>query len=321
MTESRKKTITVVTPCYNEEAGIRECYERTRQVFETMLPQYNYEHLFIDNCSGDRTVEVLREVAAADPRVKVIVNSRNFGLARSPYHAKLQATGDAVVPLVADLQTPPELIVEFAKKWEEGYPMVLGIRTGMEEGPVLKACRNAFYALISRLSNVEQIRHFIGFGLFDQRVIQVMRDLDDPVPYFRGIVSEIGFQKAFIEYHQPPRKHGKSRHSFFDLLELALLGLTSYSKAPLRMMTFAGVILSGISIAIALFYLVAKLLFWNSMELGLAPLLIGTFIFFSFQMLFIGLLGEYVGVIFDYVKRRPLVIEKERINFDRQDRP
>ena len=311
-----RKKITVLTPCFNEEEAIRECYERVRHVFCEDLHGYDYEHLFIDNCSQDSTVKILKEIAASDGNVKIIVNSRNYGMSRSPYHGMLQMNSDAVVPLVADLQTPPELIPVFVRKWEEGYKMVLGIRTGMEEGWLLRLARYFFYAIMARLSDVEQIRHFIGFGLFDKKIIQIMKDLDEPTPYFRGIVSEIGFEKAFVEYHQPERRHGKTRHGFFDLLEYAILGLTSYSKVPLRIMTIIGVVMAAASVAISVLYLGLKLMFWDTFGLGIAPLLIGFFFFVSVQLLFLGLLGEYVGLIFEKVRNRPLVIEKERVNFD-----
>jgi polyisoprenyl-phosphate glycosyltransferase len=312
----KRKKISVLTPCFNEEAGIRECYDRVKQVFETQLPEYELEHLFIDNCSSDRTVDVLKEVAASDKRVKVIVNARNFGLSRSPYHGMLQVSGDCVVPVVADLQTPPELIVELARKWEEGFKAVIAVRTGMEESFPLRIFRNVFYALMSRMSKVRQIRHFIGFGLFDRTIIDILRQLDEPDPYFRGLVSEIGFDKAFVHYHQPPRKHGKSRHNFFDLVELSMLALTTYSKVPLRMMTLAGFVVSCLSVLTGLVYLVIKLLFWNSFPLGLAPLVIGTFFLLAVNLLALGLVGEYVGLILQYARRFPLVVEKERINFD-----
>lgn len=316
MTMPRRKKISIMTPCFNEEAGIKECYERVKEVFDTQLQGYDYEHLFIDNCSSDSTVAILKGIAAYDSNVKIIVNSRNFGLSRSPYHGKLQMTGDAVIPMVADLQTPPTLIPEFVHKWEAGYLMVLGIRVGMDEGLIIRFARNLFYRIIKKLSDIEQIEHFIGFGLFDKKIIQILKDLDDATPYFRGIISEIGFEKAFVEYCQPPRRYGKSRHSFFDLLELAILGLTSYSKAPLRMMTVLGVSLSALSLFVSLGYLLAKLLFWDSFNLGLAPLVIGLFFFASIQLTCIGLLGEYIGIIFEKVRRRPLVIEKERVNFE-----
>jgi glycosyltransferase involved in cell wall biosynthesis len=310
------KTITVMTPCYNEEGGIRECYEEVKNLFETRLSGYRYEHLFIDNCSEDGTVEILREIAAADRKVKVIVNSRNFGHVRSPYYGLMQAEGDAVVPILADLQTPPELIVKFVEKWEAGFLMVLAIRVGSEDGLFLRTVRKVFYRMMSRLSDVRQIQNFIGFGLYDRRIMQILREFPDPSPYFRGMVSEIGFEKAFIEYHQPPRKHGETRHSFPVLLDLAIVALTSYSKVPLRLMTIVGLVLSGVGLMIAFVYLILKLMFWYSLDLGIAPLLIGTFFFASVQLFCIGLLGEYVGAIFEHLKRRPLVIEKERINFD-----
>ena len=243
-----KKKISVVTPCFNEEGGIRECYERVKEVFANELPHYAREHLFIDNCSTDRTVAILKLIALTDPDVKIVVNARNFGMSRSPYYGMLQATGDAFVPMVADLQTPPELIVDFARKWEEGFKMVIAVREGMQEGFITRLWRALFYSIMSRLSKVQQIRNFIGFGLFDRRVIDVLRDLDEPDPYFRGLVSEIGFEKAFVPYAQPLRKHGKSKHNFFDLLELAMLGLTTYSKVPIRLMTLTGLAISAASV-------------------------------------------------------------------------
>ena len=308
------KKISILTPCFNEEAGIKDCYEKVREVFNK-LADYEYEHIFIDNCSGDNTVTILKEIAKYDGNVKIIVNSRNFGLSRSPYHGKLQMTGDALVPVVADLQTPPTVIPELIRKWEQGYMMVLGIRVDMQEGVLIRFARNIFYKIIKRLSNIEQFEHFIGFGLFDKKIIQILREFDDRTPYFRGLISEIGFDKAFVEYSQPPRMHGKSRHSFFDLFELSILGITSYSKMPLRIMTILGALLSALSLIIGCSYLIAKLYFWDSFALGVAPLIIGLFFFASIQILAIGLLGEYVGLIFEKVTRRPLVIEKERVNF------
>ncbi len=311
-----KKVISVLTPCYNEEAGIRECYERVKQVFDEKLPQYEREHLFIDNCSSDRTVAILKEIAAVDKRVKIIVNARNFGLSKSPYHGMLQITGDAVVPVVADLQTPPGLIVDFARKWEQGFKMVIAVRKGMREGYLIRMFRNIFYQIMSRMSKVTQISHFIGFGLFDRVVVDILRDLNEPDPYFRGLVSEIGFEKAFIEYEQPPRRHGKSRHNFWDLLELSMLALTTYSKAPIRLMTVAGLGIAFISVIVGLAYLILKLMFWNEFAMGTAPLVIGTFFLSAVNLAALGLVGEYVGLILQYSRRFPLVVEKERVNFD-----
>ena len=315
-----RKTISILTPCYNEEPGIADCYRRVREIMESRLPGYDYEHVFIDNCSLDRTVDVLKSIAAADRRVKIIVNSRNFGAARSSFHGLLETKGHAVVPVLADLQTPPDLIPELVAKWEAGSPMVVAVRTGADEGWFMRQCRKMFYKLMTRFSGVQQIPNFIGFGLYDAKVVEVMRDLREPDPYFRGMVCEIGFEKTFVEYHQPPRQHGKSSYTFVSLLDYAVLGLTSYSKVPLRIMTIIGVILSALSMIIALSYLVIKLVRWQTFELGLAPLLIGTFFFASVQLLFVGLIGEYVGAIYAQVKGRPLVIERERVNFDEPSR-
>jgi glycosyltransferase involved in cell wall biosynthesis len=313
---TRRKKIGIFTPCYNEEAGIGECYARVREVMETNLSNYDYEHLFIDNCSRDRTVAILKEIAGRDKRVKIIVNARNFGHTRSPHYAMLQVDGDAVVPILADLQTPPELMLEFIKHWEAGARMVIAVRKGMEEGFFMRLARDTFYRLMARLSNIEQIRNFMGFGLYDRQAIEILRTLEEPDPYFRGLVSEIGFDKAFVDYHQPPRKHGQTRHSFFDLLELSMLGLTTYSRAPLKLMTIAGLAISTLSVLFGLVYLVLKLLYWDAFPVGIVPLLVATFFFASVQLIALGLIGEYIGLVLRYVRRFPLVIEKERVNFD-----
>lgn len=311
-----RKTITIMTPCYNEELNIRACYETVKEVFDSELPQYELEHLFIDNCSEDRTVDILREIARADRRVKVIVNARNFGPHQSPYYAILQSSGDAVIPVTADLQTPPRLIPAFVREWERGYRIVLGVRTRMHEGFLLRALRNAYYNVITRVSHVRQVKQFIGYGLFDKCIVDILRGLDDAMPYFRGIISEIGFDCAYIEYEQPPRANGKSRHSLFDLIDMAALGIFSYSKVPLRLMAVAGVIISAGSLLVAFIYLIRKLLFWEEFSLGLAPILLAVLFFGAVQMLCFGILGEYIGLILAQVKRRPMVIERERINFD-----
>lgn len=316
MNAEKKKKITIMTPCYNEEAGIEECYVAVKSFFEKELPEYDYEHLFIDNCSLDQTASMLKSFAAKDKHVKVIINSRNFGPNHSPYHAILESTGDAVIPVVADLQTPVKLITDFVRKWEEGYDMVLGIRTGMSEAAWLRLARNTYYAIMSRLAHIEHYPGFLGYVLLDKKVVNVIRRLGDPNPYFRGIISEIGFKKAFVEYVQPPRKHGKSRLSFLDLFDYAILGMVSCSKVPLRVMTVAGLMISIFSLLLGLAYLVIKLVYWDSFAVGMAPVLIGTFFFAAIQIFCLGMLGEYVGVIFDYVRNRPLVIERERINFD-----
>ncbi len=313
---ARRRKLSILTPCYNEEAGITECYERVREVMEGKLPGYDYEHLFIDNCSRDRTVAILKEIAARDRRVKIIVNARNFGHTRSPHHGMLQITGDAYIPVVADLQTPPELIPAFVAKWEAGYKMVIAVKRRMEEGFLLQLARRAYYRIIARIAHVEQIRNFMGYGLYDREIVEIIRRLDEPDPYFRGLVSEIGFDKAFIEYDQPARKHGESHQSLFTLVEMAMLAITTYSKVPLRLMTFGGLAIAGGSLLAGLVYLVYKLIFWNTFQAGVAPILLAVLFFAAVQLIALGLVGEYIGLILQYVRRFPLVIEKERVNFD-----
>ncbi|OIN02470.1 hypothetical protein A9235_01935 [Polynucleobacter sp. MWH-Tro8-2-5-gr] len=309
------KKITIMTPAFNEEAGIEDCYLAVKEFFSAELPEYEYEHLFIDNCSQDNTVNILKKIAQQDKRVKIIVNSRNFGPNNSPYHAILESSGDAVIPVLADLQTPVLTIKKFIELWESGYDMVLGIRVKMSEPAWLQIFRNFYYKLMSKLSPIEHYYGFIGFGLFDAKTVKVMRGLINPNPYFRRIISEIGFEKAFVEYEQPLRKHGKSRLSLYDLIDYAILGVVSCSTAPLRAMTIIGFGVSIICFFAGLIYLFLKLLYWDSFRLGSAPLIIGMFFIAAIQIFCLGLIGEYVGLIFDHARNRPLVIEKERINF------
>lgn len=314
--EGSRRTLGIVTPCYNEEAGIRECYERVREVMRTLLADFEYEHLFIDNCSQDQTVKILKSIAKDDKRVKIIVNARNFGLGRSPFHGIVSASGDAVVPIFADLQTPPELLVEMVAKWNEGFKIVAAIRRDVRQSWSTRLMRALFYKAFSRLSNVEFIPHFFGFGLYDRQVVDVLRSLNEPDPYFRGLVSEVGFEKAIVEYVEPPRKHGETRHSFFDLLDLAILGMTTYSRAPLRLLTMVSVTVALLSFLAGMTYLVLKLVFWSSFSIGVAPLLIAALFLAAVQMLAIGLVGEYTGLVLLYARRFPTVVEKERVNFD-----
>ena len=307
--------ISVVTGCYNEELNVRDLYEQVRVVVES-LPGYTYEHLFIDNASTDGTVAVLRELAAADPRVKVIVNTRNFGHLRSPHHAILQASGEAVIYIVADLQDPPELIREFIARWEEGYKVVVGVRAASAERPPMRWVRALYYTVIERLSEVPQVRNFTGFGLYDREVIEQVREIDDPYPYFRGLICDLGYRRAEITYSQPARQHGSSKNNLYTLYDLAMLGVTNHSKVPLRLATMAGFLLSIVAIGVSVIYLVMKLLFWQTFSFGLAPVLIGIYFFGAVQLLFIGVMGEYVGSIHTQVYHRPLVVEKERINLD-----
>jgi glycosyltransferase involved in cell wall biosynthesis len=309
--------LTILTPCYNEEGNVREVHRQVKEVMSG-LPGWDYDHLFIDNASTDRTVEILRELAARDHHVRVIVNTRNFGQVRSPYHAMLQARGDAVMTCVADLQDPPALIPEFIQKWQEGFKVVIGVKQGTHDSWLMARTRRLYYWLVGRLSSdVELVPNFTGFGLYDRDVIETSRNTDEQFPYFRGLVSDFGYDRAVIHYHQPPRTAGKTKNNFFTLYDVAMLGITSHSKVPLRLATMAGFLISVLSLVVAFGYLIAKLLFWDQLQLGLAPLLIGIYFFGAVQLFFIGVLGEYIGSIHTQVHRRPHVVEKERINFDR----
>ena len=309
------KLISVITPCFNEEDNVEEVYTRVKQVFN-QFPQYRYEHIFIDNASTDRTVALLRGIATRDRNVKVIVNARNFGHIRSPHHAILQACGDAVISIVSDLQDPPEMIAQFLTKWEEGYKIVVGVKTASQESRLMFAVRKAYYNMISGLSEIDLIKNFTGFGLYDKRVIEVLRDIDDPYPYFRGLIADIGFEICKIEYTQPGRKRGITKNNFYTLYDMAMLGITNHSKVPLRLATMTGFVLGALSLLVAIVYFIYKLMFWNQFQVGSAPLVIGLFFFSSVQLFFIGIVGEYVGSIQTQVMKRPLVVEKERINFD-----
>ena len=309
------KLVSIVTPCYNEEENVEECYRRVKDVFAG-LAKYRYEHIFIDNASQDKTQAILRRLAAEDKNVKVIINSRNFGHIRSPIHGMLQAHGDAVIPFVADLQEPAELIAEFLERWESGCKIVMGVKIRSSKSPVMFGIRKIYYRLVKRLSEIELTDNFYGFGLYDQSVIEILRKIDDPYPYFRGLVAEIGFHPAKIEYHQPRRERGITKNNFYILYDMAMLGITSHSKIPLRLATFTGFCLGAMSLLVALIYFAYKLIFWNNFEVGMAPLVIGIFFFSAVQLFFTGILGEYIGAIHTQVLHRPLVVEKERINFD-----
>ena len=314
MNQLQKKIISIVTPCFNEQENVAEVCRQVKEVFAE-LPQYDYEHIFIDNASKDETVNILRKIADENRHIKVIVNTRNFGPIRSPYHAFLQAQGDAAVFLAADMQDPPDLIKDFIKKWEEDYKIVIGVKNKSRENPIMFAVRKLYYNLLKKFADVEQIKNFQGFGLYDRQLIEILRKMEDPYPYFRGLVSETGFTRAEIEYTQTERKKGKSHNNFYDLYDMAMLGFVNHSKVPLRLASFIGFGMSAISFIIGLIYLALKLLFWRYFEWGLAPLIVGIFFLGAVQLFFIGVLGEYIGAIYTQIKRRPLVIEKERINF------
>jgi glycosyltransferase involved in cell wall biosynthesis len=313
--ETPKKHISVLTACYNEEENVAALIEAVAAVFKKM-PHYTYEHIFIDNSSADKTVSILREIAKTNKTVKIIVNTRNFGHIRSPFHGLVQCKGDAVISLVADFQDPPEMIKEFLSKWEEGYKIVIGIKKSSKENPLMFAVRKFFYNLLASASGSDAtIKNFTGFGLYDQQFISVLRDLDDPYPYFRGLVTELGFERFEIDYSQPERAGGKTKNNFFTLYDMAMLGFTNHSKLPLRLSAFIGFFSAIISLLVAIGYFVYKLMYWDTFQAGTAPMVIGVFFFSSVQLFFIGIIGEYIGAIHTQVRKRPLVIEKERINF------
>ncbi len=308
--------LSIVTGCFNEADNVTELYERICRTFADELPGYAFELIFIDNASTDKTVEVLKDIGRTDKRVKIIVNNRNFGHIRSGYHALLQAKGEATIALASDLQDPPEMIPKFVKKWEEGYKVVLAQKTNSEESPLFFLVRRIYYNVINRLSEIELAKNVTGFGLYDHQVIEDIRRIDDPYPYFRGLICDLGYKQALIPFTQPARKCGFTKNNFYTLWDLAMLGITNHSKVPLRLATFAGFGVGTFSFLVALGYLIYKLLFWSSFQLGTAPLVIGMFFIGAVQLVFIGLLGEYIGAIHTQVLRRPPVIEKERINFD-----
>lgn len=310
----RKKTITLFTPCYNEEKNITPLYQRVCNVIDG-ISNYEFEYVFIDNASTDNTLGVLKSIAAKDPRVKIISNVRNFGHIRSPYYGLLQCPGDAVIAMVADLQDPPEMIPQFIREWESGHALVLAVKSKSKENPLMFMIRRVFYSIIKQISTTEQLGNFTGFGLYDQKFLDVVRKIDDPYPYFRGMVMEYGWNIKTIDYTQDKRTEGRSKNNFFTLYDLAMLGFVNHSKLPLRLSAFIGFFSAIISFLVALGYLVYKLLYWNDFQVGTAPMVIGVFFFSSVQLFFIGIIGEYIGAIHTQVRKRPLVIEKERVNF------
>jgi glycosyltransferase involved in cell wall biosynthesis len=309
------KRISVVTPCYNEEQNVEELYRRVRDAIRS-AGDYQYEHIFIDNHSEDGTVAVLRRIAACDRNLKVIVNARNFGQIRSPHHALLTTSGDAVIGLVADLQDPPELIPQMLRKWEEGNPLVLCVKDSSEESRWVYGFRSFYYRLVRRLSSIRTVEHFTGFGLYDRKVVEIVRSFPDAYPYFRGMIAEIGFPHYEIRFRQPQRRRGVTKNNVYSLYDMAMLGITNLSKVPLRLVMLFGFVAALVSVLIALGYLIYKLVFWEQFSVGMAPVVIGLFFLGSVQLVALGLVGEYVGAVHTQVMRRPLVIEQERINFE-----
>jgi len=310
------KKISVMIPCYNEEENVIPMSEAVTALFENQLSSYDYEILFIDNDSTDLTRPKLRQICAKNKHIKAIFNVKNFGQFNSPFYGMLQTSGDCVICLCCDFQDPVELIPTFIKEWENGYKIVCGIKTSSKENPVMRFLRTCYYKTIKKMSSIEQIEHFTGFGLYDRSFIEVLRDLKDPTPFLRGIVAELGFRRKDVEYEQQRRKAGKTHNNWYTLYDAAMLSFTSYTKAGLRIATIGGFIMSAASIIVALVYFILKLIYWDRFTAGMAPILIGVFVMGSLELFFIGLLGEYVLSINQRLMNRPLVVEEERINFD-----
>ncbi len=309
------KTISIMTPCYNEEDNVEAMYLRVREIMAG-LGRYKYEHIFIDNHSADSTVAILKRIAAQDTNVRVIANARNFGHIRSPMHAFLQTSGDAVIGVAADFQDPPELIPEFIRGWEEGNYMVLAVKNSSDEDSRMFWLRKQYYKIVDRLSSVETIQNFTGFGLYDRKVVELVRSFEVVSLSFRGMIAEIGLPHKKIYFNQPARERGVTKNNWYTLYDIGMLGIVNHSKVPLRFAAFAGFCGSAISFLIALGYLVAKLVFWKTFSFGVAPMLIGVFFISSLQLVFLGIMGEYVGAIYTQVQKRPYAVELERINFE-----
>ena len=312
------KKISIVVPCFNEEENVGPMSQAIVELFNKELNAYDYELIFIDNDSQDKTRELLRAICGNNDKIKAIFNAKNFGQFKSPYYGLLQATGDCAVLVACDFQDPVELIPTFVREWENGYRIVSGIKTSSKESKIMYWLRSLYYKMIKKLSDVEQIEHFTGFGLYDRKFLEVLKNLDDPTPFLRGIVAELGFKRKDIEYQQPQRRAGKTSNNFYRLYDGAMLSITSYTKVGLRLATLFGFVCSMISVVIAIVYLVMKLMYWDRFTAGMAPMLIGVFLLGSIQMFFIGLLGEYILTINSRVMKRPLVVEEERINFEEE---
>lgn len=312
-----KKLISIVSSCYNEEGNVKELYERVKTQMEKLSDKYDYEHILVDNDSTDSTANILRELATNDKHLKVILNSRNFGHIRSPFWAIISGSGDAVIYMASDLQDPPELIPQFIEKWEQGFKYAFGQKTKTEENIFIKALRNLFYFIINRIAddNTEMLNNCTGFGLYDKAIIDILKNTDDTYPYTRGLVRDIGFEVALIPFTQPIRKFGKTKNNFYTLYDNAMIGIVKHSKVPLRIMTFSGFLLALLSMLVAFVYFVYKISHWYTFNAGMAPIVIGLFFFSSVQLFFLGILGEYIGAIYTRIDKKPIVVEKERINF------
>lgn len=312
------KKISILIPCYNEVENVELMSKTVINVLNEALPQYDYEILFIDNCSQDGTRGELEKICSKNKKIKAIFNVTNFGQFNSPFYGMCQTTGDCTISMCCDFQDPVELIPRFVEEWEKGYKIVSGIKTSSRENGFVYFLRSMYYKMIKNMSTVQMIEHFTGFGLYDKTFIELLRSLDDPIPFLRGIVAEYGFKRKDVEYEQAKRRAGKTKNNFLTLYDAAMLSITSYTKVGLRLATLLGFFCSGISLVIALVYLVLKLTNWNSFQMGSAPMLIGVFVLGSLQLFFIGILGEYILNINTRVIHRPLVVEEKRLNFDEE---
>lgn len=309
------KIISILVPTYNEEENVIPLYEAIVDEFQRNLQNYKYEMVFIDNCSKDNTRTFIERLCQKDKNVKAIFNARNFGQSRSPYYGLMQTTGDCTILLCADFQDPIEMISKFVAEWEDGSKIVIGVKTKSRENKVMYSIRTLYYHLVQKFSDIEQIEHFTGFGLYDKDFINVLRKLDDPTPFLRGIVAELGWKRKEIEYTQQLRRHGKSKNNFFSLYDLAMLSITSYTKIGLRTAVFIGFLTGGFSMVIGVIYLILKLMYWDMFPAGSAPILIGMMFLGAVQLFFIGMIGEYILTINTRLMKRPLVVEERRVNF------
>lgn len=310
------KKISVLIPCYNEEENVVAISEAVVNLLENELSQYDYEIVFIDNDSKDNTRTLLREICAGNHCIKAIFNAKNFGQFNSPYYGMCQTTGDCTIMMCCDFQDPVEMIPQLVREWEKGYKIVCAIKTTSKENKIMNFLRSCYYKMIKKMSEVDQIEHFTGFGLYDKGFVEVLRELDDPTPFLRGIVAELGYKRKDIPYEQQKRRAGKTHNNWFTLYDAAMLSFTSYTKAGLRLATLLGFLTAFVSIVIAVGYLILKLIYWDMFVAGMAPILLAVLFLGSVQLFFIGFLGEYVLSINKRIMNRPLVIEEERINFD-----
>lgn len=313
------KKISILIPCYNEKDNVLPISEAITKLFDNELKNYAYELVFIDNASDDGTVDVIKVLCASNTNIKAILNARNFGAFNSPYYGLLQTSGDCTIIAACDFQDPIELIPKFVEEWEKGYKIVVGVKTKSQENPFVYGLRTIYYNLIKKLSNIEIIRHFTGFGLYDKEFIDILKTIDDSTPFLRGIVAELGYQIKEIPFNQPKRANGKTHNSLSELYNAAMLSFTSYTTLGLRIVTIAGFIIAVLSFVIGLVYLIYKLRYWYTFNAGMAPVLVGMFFLGSVILMSLGLIGEYVISINRRAMHRPLVIERQRINFDKEN--